>query len=119
VRPSAKALPGLLAAVVLAGCGGGGGSAGDADVVVTAQDPFEFAPEQATAEAGQVTVGLVNEASSRHTLTFEGREADLGLAADAGDADSGTIQLEAGEYVYYCDLPGHREAGMEGILTVQ
>jgi uncharacterized cupredoxin-like copper-binding protein len=35
------------------------------------------------------------------------------------DDDEGEIDLAAGEYVFYCDVPGHRDAGMEGTLTVE
>ena len=35
-----------------------------------------------------------------------------------GAKDIGTWDLKAGTYTYYCDIPGHRQAGMEGKITV-
>lgn len=48
-----------------------------------------------------------------------GSEAAMHMALGAGE--DGTIEFEAteaGEYIFYCNEPGHREAGMHGILRV-
>jgi uncharacterized cupredoxin-like copper-binding protein len=36
----------------------------------------------------------------------------------SGGTKSFTVTLTAGKYIYYCSVPGHREAGMQGTLTV-
>lgn len=105
--------------VVLGACGGDdgdGGVAGEADVTVVGFDSFSFDQDEYTVPAGEVTFEYVNEGQLRHTLVVEGED-DFKLAVNArGDTDRGSIELEPGEYVIYCDEPGH--AGMEATLTV-
>lgn len=48
-----------------------------------------------------------------------GSDAAMHMALPAGE--HGMIEFEAtepGDYVFYCNEPGHREAGMHGILRV-
>jgi uncharacterized cupredoxin-like copper-binding protein len=48
------------------------------------------------------------------------------IEGEAGPSETiteGTTELmaslEAGEYIFFCAVSGHREAGMEGTLTVE
>lgn len=89
------------------------------DVVSAVAQDIKWKEEELAAEAGSVDIEFVNEGQIAHTFVIEGREKDLKLKVNRkGDTDSGTIDLESGEYVFYCDVPGHRAAGMEGTLTV-
>ena len=36
-----------------------------------------------------------------------------------GGVSKVTVDLKPGEYAFYCSVPGHREGGMEGKLTVK
>lgn len=113
----------LAAAVLLTACGGGGddpaagGDAGDgaakATLTVTAGDLF-FEPAELDAAPGTVTIELVNEGSAQHTLVVEEAGETTVADAAAGETVTGSIDLEAGTYTVYCDVPGHREGGMEG-----
>jgi plastocyanin len=53
-----------------------------------------------------------------HTFVVEGHEADFKLTANPTSPGAGTLVLPAGQYTYYCDVPGHRAAGMHGQLTI-
>src|SRR5262245_48886779 len=101
------------------GDGGGGGDIPEGAVVVESSDSLSFDPDSLTAEAGEITLGLKNDGSLPHTFVIEDHEDDLKLSVSgSGAEDSGSIDLEAGEYTFYCDIPGHRAGGMEGTLTV-
>jgi uncharacterized cupredoxin-like copper-binding protein len=41
------------------------------------------------------------------------------LVAAAGDEESGEGELKPGEIYFFCDIPGHEDAGMHGELTVE
>ena len=68
-------------------------------------------------------VEYVQEGSLPHSLLIEasdGGDVDrFELEVGEVDADSGTVDLPAGDYVIYCDVPGHRDAGMEAELHVE
>ncbi|MFV0318597.1 MAG: plastocyanin/azurin family copper-binding protein [Microthrixaceae bacterium] len=109
-----------LAARAASNSGGGGGSGaagggtGAAEVDVTMAD-FSFDPSEAVI-APDGTIELTNDGSVQHDMVIDGQESGL---IDPGA--SGSLQLDgiaAGEYEIYCSVPGHRDAGMEGTLTV-
>lgn len=79
---------------------------------------FDQAPT--TLPAGRVTIELQNMAGLPHDVTFEGVRGDKPIVETKGkDSATGTVELEPGTYTYYCNIPGHRDAGMEGTVTVQ
>ncbi|MGH9235040.1 MAG: plastocyanin/azurin family copper-binding protein [Acidimicrobiales bacterium] len=76
-----------------------------------------FAPDAVAVEAGDVEVVLHNDGTILHDLRID--EQPLVLEAVAGETDTGAIALDPGSYAFFCSLPGHREAGMEGVLEVR
>ena len=115
---------GLLAA----GCGGddgggGGGSAtpnptipGAPTLEVTGNN-LSFTPDTLDVAAGDFNVALTSE-DQFHDFTIE--DVDGLVEASAGDTEEGGFTIdEAGEYTFYCTVPGHRAGGMEGTLTVE
>jgi len=64
----------------------------------------------------------VNNVSGAHTLVFEDPavEVEKKISMISPGALSGKAKLPtAGDYVFFCDIPGHRASGMEGVLTVE
>lgn len=115
----------LTTGVTLAACGGGDSAPADTlpsgvGLTVTAVPSIRWDAADYTASAGEISVGLVNEDSVRHTLIIakDGTKIpDFKLeAGKKGAVDSGTITLEAGDYTLLCDVPGHQN--MKAVLTV-
>lgn len=110
-----------------AGEGGGkeaeGGSAGSASAVdiETASSGLAYSSKSATAKAGMVTVDFTNSQAIPHDVAIESSGGEVigqtELATEG--SDSTEVELEPGTYTYFCTVPGHREAGMEGTLTVK
>jgi uncharacterized cupredoxin-like copper-binding protein len=48
----------------------------------------------------------------------DGKLPGFKLEAGSGKSDELKADLKPGEYTFFCDIPGHREGGMEGTLTV-
>jgi plastocyanin len=119
VAAAAVVLPLALAACGDDDAGSDGGDTPEGAIVVDAEDSLRFSPDEIDAPAGEIVLALQNAGSLPHTLVIEDHEDELELSvAGSGAEDSGSITLEAGEYVFYCDIPGHRGGGMEGTLTV-
>lgn len=74
----------------------------------------------ATAEAGALTLRSPNESSVPHNIAVDGNGvSEEGPVVQGGGVSEISVDLEPGEYAFYCSVPGHREGGMEGKLTVE
>jgi plastocyanin len=99
-----------------------GGTAGSAALdIEAASSGLAYASDSASAKAGKVTVNFTNPQPLTHDVAFEDSSGKTVGKTEliAEGSDSATVDLKAGEYTFYCSVPGHREAGMEGTLTVK
>lgn len=96
--------------------GGGGGGGGGAADFVAVDIEYKQAPDELP--AGTVSATLTNEGTIEHNVVIEELGDEMILEAAPGQTDSAEVEFEAGEFTYYCSVPGHRAAGMEGTLTV-
>jgi plastocyanin len=114
----------LLLVLGLSACGGGNGDgepAAGGTTLELAADPgggFSFDKQTLEAPAGTITIHLTNDSSVPHNVGVEGNGVDEKTDTVTNGEISLTVELEPGEYTFYCDVPGHREGGMEGTLTV-
>lgn len=110
---------GLLATAVEP-AGGGEPAVAKNGVLEIAADPngrLAYVTDKAEAEAGPLTVKMPNESGVPHDLNIEGT--DIKTPVIENGVAEGKGEIKAGEYVYFCSVPGHRQAGMEGALTVK
>lgn len=70
----------------------------------------------AEAPAGPLKVSMPNESAVPHNIVIDGKGESPEVT---GEEASFEADFTAGEYQYYCSVQGHREAGMEGVLTVE
>jgi plastocyanin len=137
-----------LASFALVACGGGGSDEGSSESTATettqestsgaaagesggAAETLEFEadPEgqlaytttEATTKAGKVEIDFNNPQALTHDVAIEDSKGEVVGQTELIDSgsDSTTVDLKPGTYTFFCTVPGHREAGMEGTLTVE
>jgi plastocyanin len=119
------------AALALAGCGGSGGKTastggssgggGGGSSLAIAADPggaLKFTQTKLTAKAGKVTIQFTNQSKIPHGVVITGHGLNAKTKVVTGGDASATADLKPGTYTFYCPVPGHRQAGMQGTLTV-
>ena len=81
---------------------------------------YEFTPSTLTVPAGAVTFAVRNGGTQEHEFEiFKGETVvDEVEGLVPGLTKTLTVNLEAGEYTYFCKLNGHDQLGMQGSLTV-
>ena len=116
---------------------GGGGGGATVSVEADPDGQLAYVQKSLSGSAGENTFEFDNPSSVGHDFCVEdgGETAASGEAilvwhtskANAigctdvitGEATTLTVNLDAGEYIFFCSVTGHREAGMEGTLTVK
>ena len=78
-----------------------------------------YETQELTAKAGTVSIEFANASPVEHNVTVEIGKKDLGATPTfVGGTRTLTLKLKPGTYTFYCSVPGHRQAGMEGKLKV-
>lgn len=82
-----------------------------------------YVVSDATAPAGPLDIDSRNEATIPHDIALQegtsGPELARGETVSNGGVSRISVDVRPGGYTFFCTLPGHREAGMEGRLTVR
>lgn len=91
----------------------------DADVVLVGDNQLQWDRTSVEVPAGEVVFGITSAGSVNHNLLIEGQLQGRPIVEAAGNSNAaGRVTLEPGTYEFWCSIPGHRAAGMEGTLTV-
>jgi plastocyanin len=104
-----------------AAAGGGGGGGSTVDISTPSGSQLAFDQKDVSAKAGSVTIDFNNMQSLQHDVKVadsSGQELGGTDLVSSGTATA-TVDLQPGTYTFFCSVPGHREAGMEGTLTVK
>lgn len=79
---------------------------------------FAYDPDEITVSVGEDVAIVLSSDDLLHDFVMD--EIDVHVAADRGETAEGGLRADtAGEYTFYCTVPGHRDAGMEGTLIVE
>jgi plastocyanin len=126
-----------LAALGLVACGGSSNSSGTT-AAQTSSTPaagggsavalstpggstLAYDQKSASAKAGSVTINFDNKEALQHDVAVADSSGKVLGQTDlvSSGTTSTTVDLQPGTYTFYCTVPGHRDAGMEGTLTVK
>lgn len=100
----------------------GGTSAGQTlSLAANPEGELKYNTTSLTAKAGKVSIDFTNMSSLAHNVTVESSSGTQVGATPTFQGGSKTLSLnlKPGTYKFFCSVPGHRMAGMEGTLTVQ
>lgn len=131
----------LFALATLAGCGSSGSSSASraagtdatsgapsaqtsGEAVQLAANPsgkLAYSTKSLTANTGRITIDFTNYSPLPHNFTVALSNAKVLGATPTfrGGTRALRLNLTPGTYTFYCSLPGHRSAGMQGVLVVR
>jgi uncharacterized cupredoxin-like copper-binding protein len=98
-------------------------SSGSGSTITDAADPggqLKFTSSSLTGKAGKATTKFTNMSQLPHNMTIVSSDGSKVGATPtfSGGTKTISVDLKPGKYTFYCSVPGHREAGMQGTLTV-
>jgi plastocyanin len=128
----------VVLALGLAACGGSSSSSSSSTASTSSSPPasgsshgglteaadpsgaLKFTKTSLSAKAGKVSIQFTNMAPENHSMTIATSSGTVvgSTPIFAGTTKSLTVTLKPGKYVFYCRVPGHRQGGMQGTLTV-
>ena len=113
--PAGGAAPTPAPADAAQGAGGEAGDVATSDQFTVESHDIFFAPTEIEIPSDtEVTILLPNLGAAPHNFSIDALDISVDIAP--GETKEVTITAPEGEYEYYCNVPGHKEAGMVGTL---
>lgn len=98
----------------------GKGAAATALELAAEPSAIAFDKTQLTAKAGEVTIDFSNPSALEHNVAIEQDGEEIAKSETIAEGETSvSADLEPGTYTFLCTIPGHAEAGMQGVLTVR
>jgi len=96
-------------------------ASGALSLAANAEGQLAYNTKSLTANAGKVSIDFTNSSPLTHNVTIESSAGKILGATPTfqGGTKTLTLDLKPGTYKFFCSVPGHRMAGMEGTLTVK
>jgi plastocyanin len=118
--PAPAATP-TTSSAATAASGALGGAAQTVALAANPEGQLKYDKTSATVKAGRVNIVFTNMAPLEHNVTVESSShaAEGATPTFKGGSKTLSLTLKPGTYKFFCSVPGHRAAGMEGTLTVQ
>lgn len=102
------------------GAAAGAGGPGGTIEIAADESELKFDKTELTTKPGKVKIDFENPSSIPHDVEIEAEGKELGGTEEITKSKTtATVELEPGTYTFFCSVPGHREAGMEGTLVVK
>jgi plastocyanin len=115
---SSSAAPAPAPASSSGGAAPSGGASTNLSLSADKGGQLKFDKSSLSAKAGNVTITMDNPSSVPHAIAIDG-QGTPGSTVGNGGKSTVTVNLKPGTYTYFCPVDGHRDAGMQGTLTVK
>lgn len=98
-----------------------GGAGGALSLSANSEGQLAYSTKSLSAKAGKVTIDFSNSAPLSHNVTIESSSGSVvgSTPTFQGGSKTLSLSLKPGTYKFFCSVPGHRQAGMEGTLVVK
>ncbi len=95
---------------------------GAIDIPADPTGQLAYVTKQASSPPGKLLVSSTNKSPTPHDIAIQGPGLSLtkgAIVSNGGTSKLPPVTVKPGKYVFFCTVPGHRQAGMQGTLTVK